>query len=121
MFFIFQNRKRNAVFQFLDKFKFRNRNQLCQFSLSYSHRFALPLERHQWLAAPISACLRPGYFGSECCTGGKAMPAPHMNCFLASRVGLKQLLTWKPLLITALANFPLLDISSNLHLEKLRC
>jgi len=45
-----------------------------RFSPIYT-RFLLPLECHEWSAAPISAYLRRGprgYFGRECCTGGES-------------------------------------------------
>jgi len=49
--------------------------------------FLLPLECHEWSAAPISAYLRRGprgCFGSECCTVvARSMAAPRVKLSLA--------------------------------------
>jgi len=44
--------------------------------------FVLPLEYHEWSAAPTSACSRKmprGYCRSEYCTGGESMATPRVN------------------------------------------
>jgi len=78
--FIMNKFKNFKAFLACGKYLISNFNSISLFLPLYYH-----LERHEWSAVPISACLPWGHvtcFSNKCCSGGKSMPGLRADLFL---------------------------------------